>query len=120
MLKCLQLINERTGQVLGESVRLADSFWPRLRGLLGRSPLADGEGLWLVPCRQVHMYGMAFPLSVWFLDGKQQILAIEDDLHPGTKSKYIREARSVLEWPVSWAERNQVRLGDRIVVARQW
>jgi hypothetical protein len=43
-------------------VAVADRWWPRFRGLLGRDRLPEGEGLLLTPCRSIHMLGMRFPL----------------------------------------------------------
>jgi len=108
------LTNRRTGQVVAAEVVLASSFWRRLRGLIGHGPLRPGEGLWLKPCRQVHMLGMRFALSVWFLDHTGTVCAIVDNLKPGQISPRLREAASVLEFPAGWALHTGVRSGDKL------
>jgi uncharacterized protein len=53
----------RDGEVLA-AVEVADSFGPRLRGLLGRDGI---EGAILLrPAKSVHTFGMRFPLDVAF------------------------------------------------------
>lgn len=65
-------MNTTRGTLLGTSVRVADGWWSRLRGLLGAPTLEAGEGLVLIPCKAVHMYGMKQSLDVVFVgsDGK--------------------------------------------------
>jgi hypothetical protein len=114
-MKSGQLRNLRTGQIVGKWVWKADSFWTRLRGLLGRSALAPGEGLWLKPCRQIHMIGMAFPISAWFLDESGQVCMLIDDIRPWGISPLARKADSVIEFPVGWGKETNTQIGDQLV-----
>lgn len=109
-----QIRNLRTGKVVAKQIWIANSFWTRFRGLLGRSNLAPSEGLWLKPCQQVHMLGMKFPLSVWFLDRKGQVCGLIDDLRPWKVSPRFSEAISVLEFPVGWGKATNTLLGDQL------
>ena len=59
---------------LADHATVADNFWRRLRGLLGRSGLEAGEGLVIRPCNSVHMLGMRFPLDVLYLDRAGTVL----------------------------------------------
>jgi len=89
--------NETSGVELGWRIGLADSWWPRLRGLLGKSSLEDGAGLLLEPCRSVHMVGMKFPLDVAFLDDRGEVIAVYHELQPGSRTRWHKEARYALE-----------------------
>lgn len=111
----VSLSNSRTGESIADSVMLADSFWLRLRGLLKRPQLKPGEGLWLTPCKQVHMKGMRYPLSIWFIDTKGEICHIIDSLEPNKISPKVREAHSVLEFPAGWAKQSHTQCGDFIL-----
>lgn len=111
----IRLINQRTKKVVAEKVRLADTFWLRLRGLLGHPELQSGEGLCLVPCKQVHMYGMKYPLSIWFLDKEGKVCHVLDHLKPGQSSPFIKQARTVLEFPAGWAGKMGIEIGDRLI-----
>ncbi len=114
-MKSGQVRNLRTGLMVADQVLIADSFWVRFRGLLGRSFLAPGEGLWLKPCQQVHMFGMQFPLSIWFLDKTDHVCALIDELSPWKTSPRIANAISILEFPAGWGKATGTRLGDELV-----
>ncbi|GAA4336391.1 hypothetical protein GCM10023144_30650 [Pigmentiphaga soli] len=62
--------------------RLATTFGARLRGLLGRPPLAPGEALWIAPCKAVHTFGMRHALDVAFIDRHGRIVRIVPELRP--------------------------------------
>jgi len=115
-MQSVQLINVRNLKVVGHSVWQATTFWTRLRGLLGRKKIAPGEGIWLIPCRQVHMFGMRYPLSVWFLDQTGMVCAIIDELEPGAVTPRYLNAESVLEFPAGWAKETDTHEGDRLMI----
>jgi uncharacterized membrane protein (UPF0127 family) len=93
--KYLRAANPARGSILGTRIGLADRWWLRFRGLMGREALPAGEGLILRPCRAVHMRGMAFPLDVVFLDWS---------------------ARDALELPAGTLTASRTALGDTIVL----
>ena len=45
----MRLVNERNGAVLAERVERAQTMTARLRGLLGRASLPEGEALVIEP-----------------------------------------------------------------------
>lgn len=101
--------------ILGVQVTVADDWWRRLRGLLGRPPLQPGEGLLLSPCRSVHMYGMKFGIDVVFLGGDGRVVGLYEALEPGRMTRWHREALHALELPPGTIAASGTRLGDRIV-----
>ena len=113
-MKSGKLRNLRTGQIVGQEVWKADSFWARFRGLLGRTGLDPGEGLWLLPCQQVHMLGMKFPLSIWFIDEKGRVCDLIDDLKPWKISPRVSRAVSILEFPKEWGKATGTLPGDEL------
>jgi uncharacterized membrane protein (UPF0127 family) len=101
---------------LGNRVRVASTFWTRLKGLLGAPPLQPGEGMLIDPCQAVHMFGMKQALDVAFVGADGQVIAVYHDLRPGQRSKYHRPARQALELPVGTLMESDTRVGDRLVV----
>ncbi len=69
----------------------------RARGLLGRDSVPAGEALWISPCRQVHTFGMAFPIDVAFLDGTGRVLHTVVGMRPGRLSRIVWRAAGALE-----------------------
>ncbi len=90
-------INLTSGNLLLSQVRKADRLLDRMRGLLGRDGLGPGEGLWIVPCKQVHTALMRFSLDVVFLDHDLKVLALRSSLRPWRISGFFARAGSVLE-----------------------
>ena len=66
----VRVVNRTRGTVVGDRVRTARTFLSRLVGLLGTAAIADGEGLWIVPCRSVHTLEMRYPIDVAFFDAR--------------------------------------------------
>ena len=109
------MLNATRGRTLGERVGLADRWWLRLRGLLGRPPLAPGEGMLLTPCRAVHMYGMKYPLDVAFLDPHGEVVAAYHGLAPRQRTEWHPSARDALELPAGTLRDTDTREGDVLV-----
>ena len=86
--------------VLVPRVTIARSFMRRLRGRLGTRDFPAGEGLLLVPCKEIHMLGMKYPLDVVFLDRELTVLAMRRDLPPGTLQLALNGAYCTLELPM--------------------
>ena len=103
-----------TGAVVADRLRVADTHWTRLRGLIGSRELAAGEGLWIRPCRQVHMFWMRYPIDVLFLDSEGRVIALHHRLPPNRFSRLVPRAEGVLELPASTLESTGTNLGDTV------
>lgn len=101
--------------LLLREVRRTTAPLERVRGLLGRPPLAPDEGLLLDPCRAVHTAGMRYPLDLAFLDRAWRVArlvvalppwrvaaclaaAMTLELAPGSVAVLGLRAGEVLEW----------------------
>ncbi len=93
---------------------VADSFFTRFLGLMGRRP--SDYGLLLIPCNSVHTCFMRYDLDVFFLDKDYKVLAIRRDMKPWRMSSIIREARMVLELPSSLGILKQIEIGTRLII----
>src|SRR5438034_6075313 len=94
------LTNLTRGCVLGTRIAVADRWWLRLRGLLGRPPLGAGGGGLLTPCRAVHTFGRSYPVDVAFLDRRAAGAARCHPLAPGPAPPWPRAASPPQEFPV--------------------
>lgn len=61
-------------------VRVARSYWQRLRGLLCRPPLNRDEALLLIPGGSVHTLGMRYVIDVVHLDATWRAIRIHSRL----------------------------------------
>ena len=58
------------GTIYGDRISVADTRATRAVGLLTRSGLEPGEGLWIVPSRGVHTCWMRFAIDLVALDDR--------------------------------------------------
>jgi len=108
-----QAVNvSKGGVVLAERVDLADTSSSRRRGLLGRSGLGSGEGLYLTPCEWLHTFGMRFCIDVAFLSPSGKVLAVYHSLRPNRLSRIVWSASGALEIPDTSLRRTQTERGD--------
>ncbi len=98
---------------IASRVELADGFLDRLKGLLGRTSLAQGEGILLSPCSSIHCFGMKFPIDVIFLDRNYYIVDLKGDMQPGSHAS-CRKARFVLELKAGEIEKHDLQIGQQL------
>ena len=110
----LEIRNRDRDAVLGDRVEVADTFWSRFRGLLGRKGLDSGGGLLIVPSKGVHMFGMRFPIDVLLLDDERRVVATYPELRPWRMSGVHRDARYALELPAGTVEETGTSEGDEL------
>lgn len=97
--------------VLAQTVLVADTFFTRLKGLLGTSRLPEGQALLIRPCSSVHTFGMRYDIDVLFISHEGQILKIMSKMPPG-KIAWCKESAYVIEMPGGTASAKVVRVGD--------
>lgn len=85
-------------------VLVAASLPARLRGLLGRLPLAPGQAMLLSPCSTIHTLGMRYPIDVVFLARDGRVLRVAREVAPWRMRGHWR-ARCVLELAAGEAAR---------------
>lgn len=73
---------EADGVVVCERCEVADGFWTRARGLLGRPGLEPGHGMLIRPAGSVHTFFMRFPIDCVFLDRELRVVAVRDAVRP--------------------------------------
>ena len=111
----MRVINSRNGQVVAARVRDAQSFFSRLRGLIGSPPLAADEGLLLKGDNSIHSFLMRYPFDAVYLDADFRVLRVDASMRPNRVGPIVRGARSVLELAAQAAARCDLRPGDVLV-----
>jgi uncharacterized membrane protein (UPF0127 family) len=109
----LRVWNETRSVSLGDDIRVAESSHDRRTGLLNRSGLSSGEGLWIVPCEAIHTFRMKFPIDVAFLSRDRRIVKVKPGLRNGRIALCLR-AHSVLELPSGTLQETRTAPGDRL------
>ncbi len=113
----LRVTNTTRGIVVGDKVELADTSLKRMFGLLGRSGLDAGGGLWIRPSSGVHTFGMAFKIDVVGLDGKLKVIKLWRCLAPFRLTSVSFKMSSVLELPCGVISSSRMELGDQLHIS---
>jgi uncharacterized membrane protein (UPF0127 family) len=125
----------RNSVCIADQCVLADSFFSRLKGLLGSQRLSEGQGLWLRPCHDIHMWFMTFPIDVVFIRKSKNDSLNKTSTHslkvnqvvvtsvwenlPPWKLLPVRDgnAQQTLELPTGTIQKYQVKPGDQLCIA---
>lgn len=86
----------------------------RGRGLLGRTSLDRGRGVWIAPCRQVHTFGMRFPIDVAFCGSDGTVLHLAAALRTWRLTRWVSGAAGALEVAAGVLVAAGVEVGDEL------
>ena len=113
----MRAINLTKNKELSCNVTEASSLFARMKGLLGRQGLAQGESLWIKPCNSIHTIGMQFPIDAVFLDTENTVVKVKNELSANRITGIYFRASSVLEFPAGRLKETNTEVGDRIEIA---
>lgn len=92
---------------------IAESFAQRTVGLLMRSRLQPGSGIWFDRCSTVHSLGMRMAIDLVFLDRDFRIVRTMTAWGP-SRIAHCSQATSVLEVASGVIAQLQWRVGDQL------
>jgi hypothetical protein len=110
----LRVFNQTRDTVLIHQGRLANTFWLRLRGLLGAMPLRQGEGLVLVGEKSIHTLFMGFPIDVVYVDKNCRVIRADVNMVPYRIGPFVGRSAYVLEMPVGAITETNTSVGDQL------
>lgn len=113
-MKRMIALNQTTGEVLARDVEIADTHMSRAIGLLSRSGLASSEGLWIVPSRGVHTWGMRFPIDVIAIDNAGVIVDCVPAMKPWRMRMPKKGTLGVLELAAGRLAQTRTQVGHVI------
>lgn len=96
-------------------IKMADSFFKRLKGLMYRKEPLEDEGLWIMPCNAVHMFFMKFPIDIVLLNEQNEVVEMHHSLKPWRMTKPQKAAYSTLELPAGAIDMLDIQIGNRII-----
>jgi len=96
---------------------VADTQAKRTTGLLKHERLAQGEGLWIVPCASVHTFFMKFPIDLIYLSRKKKVRKVRKAV-PAWRLSMCVTAHSILELPAGVIEQTGTAVGDELSIEK--
>lgn len=103
------------GEPLALDLEVTTSMLDRLKGWMGRTPIAERDALLIRPCNSVHTYFMREPIDVVFLDRSDRVLAIHAGVRPGRLRGHWR-ASAALELRAGRSASLGLRRGDQLSI----
>ncbi|ACX51905.1 protein of unknown function DUF192 [Ammonifex degensii KC4] len=97
-------------------LRVASTFFSRLRGLTFRRGMLPGEALLLYPRRAVHTCFVRFPVDVVFLSREGEVVRVERKVPPWRVLGPERRAYAALELPAGAADLAGIEVGQSLEV----
>lgn len=116
MPKPLKVVNRTRNTVLVKSGLVADTYWTRFMGLMGKQELAPGFGLLLENETAIHTFGMRLAIDVVYLSGKGIVLQMTPAMPPMRLGPLVRGVRNVLELPIGTLAATETLVGDQLVL----
>lgn len=115
----IELINQSQGMNISTKAEIADSWISRLKGLLGRDSLFEGQSLVLYPCRSVHTCFMKFNIDVLFMDKEGSVVHMIEDMPTFRFSPLVKSARFVIELPANTISKKGILKGDKLNITEK-
>jgi uncharacterized membrane protein (UPF0127 family) len=100
--------------LLADKVSVADNFFSRFKGLMGKSCIGSGEGLLLMNCPSIHCFFMKTTIDAVYLTKDLKVIGVET-LSPWSLGKRFKDTAHVLELGAGCA---RVRAGNVLKIVR--
>ncbi len=120
----IRIQNINTQVIVAEKGIVADSFWTRLIGLMGRVRFENGEAIFFPRCSSIHMWFMRMAIDVAFLrrdsarPGFYQVTKLVSGARPWSVLPFADfKATDVLELPKGTIQRASLKSGDVLCIS---
>lgn len=110
----MRIINSSKQSVLAEDGKIADTFFSRMKGLLGKDDFLSGEGLIITRCQSIHMVFMAFAIDAIFINKDKEVVGLVRNIKPYAFSRIYMKASCVIELPVGTIDSTRTEIRDVI------
>ena len=113
----VKVMSLKNQTLIADKCKVAESFVDRLRGLIGRASLQEGEGMLFPKCNDIHMWFMSIPIDVVFLE-EGRVTSFRRSLKPW-RPLPVRDGRAsdTLELPVGTIDRCAIGIGDELCIS---
>lgn len=113
-MQTVSILTRDTSAVVAHKVECADTSITRLVGLLGRSALNAGEGIWIQPSSGVHTFGMRFAIDAVGLDRDMRVVKLWRRVQPHRMTSVSTRICSVLELAAGEIDARSLEIGQTL------
>jgi len=104
------IINKTTGEYFNINIEVADTFFKRFKGLMGKGEIASAMLFTGLADSSIHTLFMRFDIDVYFLDDEKRVFD-KATLKPWRFYKPSKKAEFILE---SEKNRLKIEIGDKL------
>ncbi len=112
----MKIINQTKNTILAENAVMAQTPLARMKGLLARKELKQGEALILKPCNSIHMFFMRFAIDVIFVDKNNKVVHAVISIKPFRISNIYWRSVLAIELPTGTVQSSLTSQGDTILL----
>jgi uncharacterized membrane protein (UPF0127 family) len=110
------IVNRTRGDsVVCARAEVAETWWVRLRGLLGRASLEPGTGMLFLGESSIHSAFMRFRFDAVFMDRDMRVIGLSEEIPPW-RVRGARGTRNILELGSGAISSTGVEVGDILAV----
>jgi hypothetical protein len=106
--------NVARGTVVGETIEVAASATQKVKGLLGRECLEDGQGLLFKGAGSLHTLFMRFPIDVIYTDKHGKVVKLARAVRPFKLVAAPLRCHYALELPAGAILASKTQVGDHL------
>lgn len=111
--------NRERETVLGETIEVARTASQKVKGLLGRECLEDGQGLLFRGAGSLHTLFMRFPIDIVYADKHGKVVKLVRAVGPFKLVAAPLRCYYALELPAGAIDASGTRTGDHLVFGQE-
>jgi len=112
----VQILNKTKNIIIADNVRVADSFWSRLVGLMNKNTILSNEALIITRCQSIHMFFMRFAIDAVFVDKNNTVVGLVRNIKPWQLSPIFFKASYVVELLPGAISKAKIEHGETIAL----
>lgn len=115
----MQITNISKGRLIADKVEVAQSFFARGKGLMGRTSLPVGFAMVILPEWSIHTFFMRVPIDVLFVDKAHMVVGVRHAMPPSRPFAGVSPLKGhyVIELPAGVLAATGTAVGDVLEVS---
>lgn len=105
---------KRNGQTLIPRLEIANTFFSRFWGLMGKKNLDLASGILFPNCNSIHTFFMKFPIDVILLSREGRVVEIREAVNPWGLLLPVKQASHVIELSALSAKNLGIFPGEKL------
>ncbi|MFM8269969.1 MAG: DUF192 domain-containing protein [Pseudomonadota bacterium] len=110
----MKTVLTKGGVVLYESCRVANNFFSRFLGLMGKAQVLENEAIVFPKCNSIHTFFMRVPIDVIFVSETGKVVKVFSGLVPWRLLLPMKGVAHTIEIASLGADRKNIKPGDQL------